>query len=136
MAVTATSIKTLGGSAFACVTDSVVDNWIAIGGRQLSESVLGDCYDDALTFWVLHHVAISALGQGTGAAGQVGPVTSATVGSVSVSYGGSSATADSGFGNGSYSSTSWGQMLQNLLRGKVTGIGLASSRRASNVYGY
>ena len=118
MSVTATSVKTLGGAAFAAVADSVVETWLAIAGRRINSTYFGDLYDDALSFLTLHLLESIVLPGGTG--GAAGEVSSVRVGSVSVSYATSGVTNDA-----PYASTFWGRQylaLRNLQLHGWTGL--------------
>jgi hypothetical protein len=122
LSVTATSVKEVGGAAFASVTDATVTRWITIGTRLWSSTAFGADWDDALTFWVLHTLASTQLAGG--ASGQTGAVTGQSVGSVSVSYAGPG-SADSLF-----NSTAWGQLFLGILRSKSSGFMVANSVRS------
>lgn len=123
MSVTATDVKTLGGTAFASLSDETVNTWISLALRRLSESVFGDDYDDAVTFWTLHQLAQSSVMSGS-AGGAGGSVTSMSVGSVSVSYGSVANSNESNF-----SSTSWGRLFLDIANTHAPGIMVANYAR-------
>lgn len=109
MAVTVSDIKTFGGSAFASVPDADVQRWLDYAERMLDSTFWGDCYDDAVTFHVLHNVQNFVLTGGAG--GAAGEISSVSVGSVSVSYATSGTESASAYG-----STAWGRQYLALLR--------------------
>lgn len=124
MSVTASSVKAIGGAPFASLTDSTVEAWIELAERRLSSGFFGSDYADAVTFWVLHHLATNVLSGG--ASGQTGPVSSVSVGSVSTSFG--SGTSDSS----QYNSTAWGRMY--LALGAGAGISVATAVRPEGTW--
>lgn len=111
MAVTATSLKALGGSAFAAIADATVDAWIAIADQRVDATVFGDLYDNALSFLTLHLLQSFVL-TGGGTSGPTGEVSSLTVGAVSVSFN----TANSAAMDAEYGSTAWGKQFLSLVR--------------------
>jgi len=63
-----------------------VDTFIGLAAARISASVFGKVYPQAVAYLTAHLLSVSARASTSGA-GAAGPVTSATTGGVSVSYG-------------------------------------------------
>lgn len=95
----------LGGGGFAAVSDAQMQIFLTLAAAQLSEPAWGDCYDMAHGLLTAHLLSEST----HAASGSAGPVSGASAGGLSVSYGGGTASAAEG-----YRRTRYGQMLLDL----------------------
>lgn len=109
--VTAAQVKAFA-PAFAAVADAIVTQWITWAPTHLSESKLGDDFDQAVMLWVCHQLQTT---KGS-AAGAGGPVTAMEVGDVSVQYATPGVEAST-----TYKATAWGRTLMLLLRQYTAG---------------
>lgn len=103
--------------------ESQIDFWLSIGEICLIEDRWGTLYTQGMQLFVAHNITLAAQNAKTGAVGGVpgatsGPVSSKSVGSVSVSYDTQSiAEANAG----EWNATSYGRQLIRLAR--MVGVG-------------
>lgn len=114
MSVTVASVKELGGTPFASISDARVALWLAFATARLSTSTWGASYDDALETLTLHYLSLDPETAGSGAGGGAGTVSGVTVGDVSVDYavpssGGGGSSSDAALG-----STFWGRLFLEM----------------------
>lgn len=83
-----------------------VDTFIGLAAARISASVFGKVYPQAVAYLTAHLMSVSARAQSSGAGGAAGPVTSASTGGVSVSYG--QATAHVSLADSALSTTAYG----------------------------
>lgn len=104
MAATVQSVRDLDlGGAFSALTEAQIQTYLDLAARMIDASVWGDCYDQAHALLGAHLVQEAT----QAATGAVGPVTSASAGGLSVSYGG-------GGISGAVSGTRFAEMLNDL----------------------
>ena len=120
MAITATSVKAIGGSAFSALDDDVVDFWIAAAEGSVSDVTFRAQVDNARTFWVLHHLSQAYL-SGAGAGGAGGAITGMTVGQVSVSFASPGSSSTTGTSDRDLATTAWGRAYLGLRRQYASG---------------
>lgn len=104
--VTAAQVKAFA-PAYAAVADAIVTQWITWAPLHLSESKLGDDFDQAVMFWVCHQLETTK----KSSAGAGGPVTAMETADVSVQFATPGVDAST-----TYKATGWGRSLMLLLR--------------------
>ena len=75
---------------FATTADSRISSFITMAAKRVDSSVFGDLADYAVCYLAAHNLSLSGNGL-SDSAGTAGPVSSESVGSVSVSYSGTPA---------------------------------------------
>lgn len=102
---------------------ATVNFWIEQAKAHLNEGRLGKKYDLACIYFVAHHVALSRANERAAASGgapgqQTGPISSKSIGPVSVSYDTSSVTLN---GAGAWNATAYGRKYFQIVRGAMLG---------------
>lgn len=72
---------------FASEDAARLDLFVELAAARISAPVFGKVYPQALAYLAAHLLSVSARSASAGAGGAAGPVTSATTGGVSVSFG-------------------------------------------------
>lgn len=116
MSVTPTTFKARY-TEFSTLSDATVQIYLSDAELELDEGRWGTLYDRGLAALAAHFLALAqqSAAAGTGGGGAVGPVTSKSIGDVSVSYGWS----NSGSGSATsdyYNSTTYGQDYWRLVQ--------------------
>jgi hypothetical protein len=110
MAVVAADVKAFAPE-LSGLSDSVITTWIGFAPGAVSPSVMQTDADQATLLWVAHQCVRSS----GGASGSNGPVTSRSVGDVSIGN-------DAGFKTlHGLNSTAYGMALMQLIRRKTAG---------------
>ena len=103
---------------FATYSPATINEWIGFAGSELSLVALGSTADLATMLYVAHNLVLGARDAATVASGGIpgdiyGPVSSKSVGGVSVSYDDASTADPKGR---SWNATTYGQRLFRLLK--------------------
>lgn len=117
MAVTFATLKTLHPE-FAPVADARVTAFIEIASRRVSATQWGTKEDDGVDLLTCHLLAKAAAEEMAASANApAGPITSETVGDISVTYESpQAATSSSADGSSDFASTSYGRAYMTLRR--------------------
>lgn len=110
MAVTATDVKTFAPE-LSGLSDSTVNSWISFAAGAVAPSVMDTDADQATLLWVCHMCVRSS----GGASGTTGPVTSRSVGDVTIN------NASGHIDLHGLRSTAYGQALMQLIRRRTGG---------------